>query len=325
MTNFEVYKKTLSFSLLKFAVDLFTMVVVAGCMAAGFFIMNTTTDKALIGLAIGLIIGIILSVLISIFITNRIRAAQIIMMTYGVVDGKIPDNAFSQGFKELHGRFGKITVFFIIEHAIKGIFRQIGRGLDKLGRAVGGDVGESVTSAINSAIQILIGYMCDCCMGWILYRKDVNGFKAGCEGAVIFFKHGKTLIRNIGRIFGMGALSLVVIGGAFFGITYLISNQFPQFFDTFAAEITEFVTRNNFENFPAALQDPKILILVFSGVIGVVIWGMIHSVFIRPCILVGVLRNFMAAGIADIPTEEQFAELEKLSPRFTKMRNKANA
>jgi hypothetical protein len=52
---------------------------------------------------------------------------------------------------------------------------------------------------------------------------------------------------------------------------------------------------------------------------------MIHSVLIRPFILVGVLRNFMAAGIADIPTEEQFAELEKLSPRFTKMRNKANA
>ena len=63
MTNFEVYKKTLSFSLLKFAVDLFTMVVVAGCMAAGFFIMNTTTDKALIGLAIGLIIGIIFGII----------------------------------------------------------------------------------------------------------------------------------------------------------------------------------------------------------------------------------------------------------------------
>ena len=321
MTNFEVYKKTLSFSLLKFAVDLFTMVVVAGCMAAGFFIMNTTTDKALIGLVIGLIIGIILSVLISIFITNRIRAAQIIMMTYGVVDGKIPDNAFSQGFKELHGRFGKITVFFIIEHAIKGIFRQIGRGLDKLGRAVGGDVGESVTSAINSAIQILIGYMCDCCMGWILYRKDVNGFKAGCEGAVIFFKHGKTLLRNIGRIFGMGFISFLVIGGAFFGIFYLIFMNFPDLFNTLASEIKEIGIRNDIE-IKEFLTEPTTLRLFLCAIGGIILWSSIHSVLIRPFILVGVLRNFMAAGLKDLPTESDFEELNNKSPKFQKLYNR---
>ncbi len=321
MTNFEVYKKTLSFSLLKFAVDLFTMAVVAGCMTAGFFIMNTTTDKALIGLVIGLIIGIILSVLISIFITNRIRAAQIIMMTYGVVDGKIPDNAFSQGFKELHGRFGKITVFFIIEHAIKGIFRQIGRGLDKLGRAVGGDVGEGVTSAINSAIQILIGYMCDCCMGWILYRKDINGFKAGCEGAVIFFKHGKTLLRNIGRIFGIGLLSFVVIGGAFFGIFYLIFKNYPDMFNSLVSEIKELGVRYDIE-LEEFLTNPNTLMLFMCAIGAIVLWSSIHSVLIRPFILVGVLRNFMAAGLKDLPTESDFEELNNKSPKFQKLYNR---
>ena len=35
--------------------------------------------------------------------------------------------------------------------------------------------------------------------------------------------------------------------------------------------------------------------------------------------------TYEEAAALDIPTEEQFAELEKLSPRFTKMRNKANA
>lgn len=325
MTNFEVYKKTLSFSFIGFLVDLLSLIIFFGLCVAGFFIFNKSTDMALLGLLIGALVSIPFLVLISIFISNRIKAAQISMMTYGVVDGKLPDNTFKAGFAEIKGRFGKITTFFLITHLIKSVFNQLSRAINRVGTAIGGDAGNAITSTIDAAVQILIGYLCDCCLGWVLYRKDVNGFKAGCEGAVIFFKHGKTLIRNIGRIFGMGALSLVVIGGAFFGITYLISNQFPQFFDTFAAEITEFVTRNNFENFPAALQDPKILILVFSGVIGVVIWGIIHSVLIRPFILVGVLRNFMAAGIADIPTEEQFAELEKLSPRFTKMRNKANA
>ena len=321
MTNFQVYKKTLIFSVLMFIVDLFILLIIAGLAILGFVIMDKVNNKALIGLVVGLVVGIILTILIDIFILNRMKAAQISMMTMGVVDNKLPDKPLKEGFTLLKGRFGRITGFYFITHAIKGIFRQIGRGIERVGSAVGGDVGEGVASAVNSAIQILIGYMCDCCMGWILYRKNVNGFKAGCEGAVIFFKHGKTLIRNVGRIFGIGFLSFAVIGGAFFGISYLIFNQFPSLFDTLAKEIVEFSTRNN-ANLPDALKDPKILSLIASGIIGVVVWGMLHSILIRPFILVGVLRNFMAAGIKDMPTEKDFDTLAAKSPKFAKLQSK---
>ena len=324
MSNFQVYKKTLSFSFLEFLSDLFALIVFVGSCILGFVIMNKSTDMALIGLAVGLVIGIILSVLINIFIKNRIKAAQIAMMTIGVVEGKLPEKTVNEGFNQVKGRFGKITLFFTITSLIKSVFRQIGRSLNKLGTAVGGNVGNGITSAIDSAIQVLIGYLCDCCLGWILYCKDENSFKAGCEGAVIFFKHGKTLIRNIGRIFGMGLLSLVVVGGAFFGIAYLIFTQFPQIFESLSKEILEMSTREALD-IPQALTDPKILMLIIAGVLGVILWSMIHSVLIRPFILVGVLRNFMAAGLKEKPTEADFAELEKLSPRFTKMKNRANA
>ena len=324
MSNFQVYKKTLSFSFVSFLIDLLSIFVVIGTSTIGFFVMNKSTDKALIGLVVGLIIGIILVVLINIFIANRVKAAQISMMTKGVVDGKLPDNVFKTGFSETKDRFGSITAFFLVTHLIKGVFRQIGRGLDKVGRAVGGDVGDGVTSAINTAIQILIGYLCDCCLGWILYRKDVNPFKAGCEGAVIFFKHGKTLIRNIGRIFGMGLLSLVVVAGALAAIFYLILKQFPSMFESLSKELLEVSTRADL-NIPAWVSDPKNLTIVVAVVAGLVIWGILHSVLIRPFILVGVLRNFMAAGIKDMPTEQDFAELENKSPKFARMRSKATS
>lgn len=322
MSNFQVYRKTLVFSLIMFLIDIIAMFVVAGSATIGFFVMNNSNDRAIIGLIIGLVIGIILAVLIEIFIRNRVKAAQISMITMGVVEGKMPDNVVSAGFSSIKGRFGKITGFYFVTSLIKGVLRQLGRGIERVGKALGGDVGESVSSAINSAIEVVIGYLCDCVMGWILYRKDKNGFMAGCEGAVIFFKHGKALIKNIGRIFGIGLLSLAVVGGAFFGLFYLIFNQFPQMFTALSREIIEIAQRNN-GTAPEWISNVTVLTLIASGIAAIVIWSSLHSVLIRPFILVGVLRNFMAAGIKDIPTENDIVELQGKSPKFARLYQRA--
>ena len=321
MTNFQIHRKLLSFSFVSFLVDMLCLAIVVGGGTLGFFIMNRQTDLAILGLIIGAIIGALLIIPISIFVSNRIKAAQIAMMTKAVTEGKLPDHAFHAGFEEIRGRFVKITVFFAITNAIKGIFRQLGRTMNQVGTAVGGNTGNAITSGIDAAIQTLIGYLCDCCLGWIMYRNDINPFKAGCEGAAIFFKHGKTLIRNVGRIFGMGILSLLLIGGAFFGILYLIFSQFPKMFEMLSSEIVEIAVRNNGE-IPEIISNPTFLTLVVCGILALIIWGCIHSVLIRPFILIGVLRNFMAAGQKDIPSEKDFAMLAEKSPKFVKLQNK---
>lgn len=320
MTNFQVYRKTLSFSLLSFVVEIGAFLVLIGTSTAGFFIANSSTEAALIGLLVGFVIGIILVTLINIFITNRIKAAHIAMMTKGVTEGELPEKTFKAGFEEVRGRFAKITLFFFITNAIKGIFRQIGRSINRIGTALGGDVGNSVTSVIDSAIQTLISYLCDCCLAWVLYRKDQNSALAACEGAVIFFKHGKTLFRNIGRIFGMGFLFFVLVGGGFFGISYLILFSIPDVFQPLLKALQDFAG----SDYPEILNNPTMVTIIASAIIGVVMYSILHSVLIRPFILTGVMRNFMAAGKEHIPTESEFAELEKKSPRFAKLRNSAN-
>ena len=319
MTNFQVYRKTLSFSLMSFLVSILSLAIALGVITACFFIFDKAADLAVVGLLVGFVIAIVIAALISVFVSNRIKAAQIAMMTRGVTENALPDHAFKEGFAEIKGRFAKITVFYFITNSIKGIFRQIGRGINRIGTAVGGQAGNTVTSAIDSAIQILIGYLCDCCMGWILFRKDENSFKAGCEGAVIFFKHGKTLIRNIGRIFGMGILSFILIGGAFTALFYLVFNLLPQMFNTLASEIGGM----NGGDIPEFLTDPKMLMLAIAVAGGIILWSILHSVLIRPFILVGVLRNFMTAGQEDMPKEEDFQNLSNKSPRFAKLYNKA--
>ena len=315
MTNFQVYKKTLSFSLVMFLVGIISLVAMAGLMTGGYFVGD------LIGLAIGFLIGIVLIILVNIFVNNRIKAAQIAMMTKGVVEGSLPERTFQEGFKEIKGRFGKITAFFFITGAIKGVFRQLGRVITGAGKAIGGQAGESVASLIDSAIQTLIGYLCDCCMGWILYRKEVDSFRAGCEGAVIFFKRGKTLLTNIGRIFGIGLVSFLLVGGAFTGIFYLVFNSSPAMFNSLSTTIYQFLESGEGEISPW-MYDPAFLKFYISLIFGLILWSSFHSVLVRPYILVGVLRNYMAAGQKEIPTEADFEELDRKSPKFAKLHNR---
>ena len=319
MTNFQVYKKTLSFSLIGFLVDLLVFVGFIAICALGFIIADKAFDKGLIGLALGFVVAIVFSILMNIFVSNVLKAGHIAMITRGVTEDALPENVLSEGKKAVKERFATITAFIFITRAIKNIFRQIGRIVTKVGTAVGGETGGNIASIINSAVQVLLGYLCDCCLGWVFYRKDKNAARATCEGAAIFFKHGKTLFKNIVRIFGLGLLSLAIIGGAFFGIGYLISSTMLKgAFNSLAGEIAEASLRNDLD-VPQAFMEPKTLMLIVSGVAALFIWNIIHSVFVRPFILVGVMRNFTASGIKEMPTEAELNELDKKSPRFAKI------
>ncbi len=314
MTNFQVYRKTLSYSLVMFLVDIIKLVILVGFTILGFVLFEKFFGLGLAGLPVGLLVAIIAVVLITIFVSNRIKAAQIAMMAKGVTENALPDHTFKEGFKEVKDRFGSITVFFFVTNAIKRIFRQLGRTINRIGSAIGGQTGNTITSAIDSAVQTLIAYLCDCCLAWVMFRKDQNAAKSACEGAVIFFKHGKTLIRNIGRIFGMGFLSFLVIGGAFFGLSYLLFTQFPGLFQTLSNEI---IAAGG--DIPEFVYDVNMLMIYVAAVLGIVIWSMIHSVLIRPFILVGVMRNFLVAGQKDMPQEADFQAVASKSPRFAKL------
>ncbi len=322
MTNFQVYRKTLSFSFVIFLFDLLALALVVGGATGGYFILANKGSWSLLGLVLGAVVGAILATVLGMFTSNRVKAAQITMMTRGVADDELPEHVYKAGMDSVKGRFGKITAFFFITSAIKGVFREIGRAMTRIGQAVGGDVGGGIAGAIDSAVQTLIGYLCDCCLGWVLYHQEKNAFKAACEGAVIFFKHGKALIRNVGRIFGMGILSFIVVGGAFFGISYFAFTAFPAMFEQLALQIKQLVQSGE-GSFPEWLYDPKILMIVVAAILGIVAWSILHSVLIRPFILVGVLRNYMAAGKANQPSESDFAELESRCPKFAKLRKKA--
>ena len=319
MSNKQIYRKTLGFSLRRALWDVLAFLLLGVVTTAGFFIADKISDKGLIGLAIGLLVGIILLVIIFRFISYRFKAGQIAMMTKGVTEGSLPEDVIGEGKRVVKERFTTVAAYFAVTGVIKGIFNQLGNGVIKIGESLGGDTGKQVGNVVSIAISTFVGFLCDCCLGWVLFRKDVKAARATCEGAVLFFKHGKALGRNMGRIFGMGLASLAVIGGAFTGLFYMIMVRFPESFRVLAAEISEMAARNELD-IPQVLMDPSTLTIICAAAAGVILWSILHSVFVRPFILVGVLRNFMEAGLqGEIPGEQSFTMLDGKSKKFAKL------
>ena len=62
-----------------------------------------------------------------------------------------------------------------------------------------------------------------------------------------------------------------------------------------------------------------LLLVLFSVIVGFIIWGIIHSTFIRPYVLTGVLRNYLESGMDQIPSEDSFALLDSKSEKFRKL------
>ena len=323
MSNSEIYKKTLTFSLRRLLFSVICVVTIVALSTIGFLIVEKMYDKGLVGLAIGLVLGIIIVAVISHFFAYALSAGQIAMMTRGVTEGTLPEDVYGEGKRMVKERFLTVAIYYAATRAIKGIFNQIGRLITGAGKAIGGDTGEGIANAINIGIQVVIGFLSDCCLGWVFYWSDKSAFKATLQGAGVFFKNGKALLRNLGRIFGMGIASLLLIGGAFTGIGYLIFSNFPAAFQRIADEVVSMAAKDG-SSVPEWFTNPQNLALVAAIILGFILWNIVHGTFVRPFILVGVLRNYMEAGLANLPSESDMNDLAKKSPKFAKLQEKGD-
>lgn len=314
LDNKTIYKRTLTFSIHRLLWDVLTLLLAAALCVGGFVIADKTAGKGIIGLVIGAVVALILAIILTRFISYRYKAGQIAMMTKGITEGELPEDVLGEGRQIVKERFVTVAAFFAATGVIKGIFNQIGRGITKAGESLGGDTGGAVGGAVSTVLQTIVNYLCDCCLGWVFYRKGVGAMKATCEGAVLFFKHGKTFAKNMGRVFGIGLATLIPIGGVFGGIAYLIMSRFPSAFDSLNQSLIKMAEEG--AKIPQWLVNPSTLMIVCAALVGLLFWSMIHSVFIRPFVLVGVLRNYINSGMNDIPSEESFKLLDGKSKKF---------
>jgi hypothetical protein len=121
----------------------------------------------------------------------------------------------------------------------------------------------------------------------------------------------------MGRVLGMGLVSLLIIGGLLGVGYYALFSNFPDFVSG-AAQVIASASETGEE-----AADPTTALMIVSAMFALISWIVLHSVFVRPFVLVGVMRNYMKAGMASTPAEADMAQLDGLSKKFRKAHAKA--
>ena len=349
MNSFKIYKSTFKFTLARILTGLAGVALMVGLPVIAFLLSGGTDDDVLrIGICIGaFIVACILVGLFKHFVGYCYRAGQIAVSADIIATGNMPQNAFAEGKAAVKKRFGTVAVFFAIEGIINSIVHQLTSGVSKVADKIGEKTESDTVKAIGTAVSIIINamlkFMCSCCMGWVFLHPDTNPWRAACDGAIVYFKNWKGLLKNTGKVIGLGVLSLALIGGLLFGASHLALHNQSAIVEM-SEELTEFIHENSAELENAVAEGTEESVseedtskavkfienlsasdwrLIFEGLIAIILWSILHSSLVDPYIMISVMKRYLTDGLANPPARETDAKLMGMSKSYKKALAKA--
>lgn len=320
MTNFQIYQKTLPFSLLRLLYAFLGLVAAIALPVVGFLASQSNENACLIVTGVCAVVGLVLFVLLARYLGYMLTAGQVAMMTEGITQNEVPQPVLDEGRKAVKAKFLTANVYFALYGTIKAITQQITRGitgaataLGSLGGEEGAGVGGAIGGTVSSFVAVMLEYVNYCCLAWVFRHPEQNAFKSTCDGAVIYFQTWKTLLKNALKVCLITLVSLVVIAGVLTVVFNAIFASSPTMVSV-AALLGE-----------AFELDAAASVLLLALIVGVIGWSILHAAFIKPYILVSVLRKYMEAAETTTPGVDVTAKLCALSKRFQKAMEKGQA
>ena len=155
-----------------------------------------------------------------------VKAGHVAIITEAATKGVIPDNQFEVAKNMVVSRFGASNVYFLIDKLVGGAVKQLQKVVEKAGNMLANVPGVStVTDILNMFIGIALGYVDECCLGYVFYNKEDGAFKSSMDGVVIYFQNYKKLLKDaaittfivIGLSFGVWLAVYLVLGMLFSG------------------------------------------------------------------------------------------------------------
>ena len=218
MDKKEIFRKTLPFigaKILIGTVDLIACVLLlAVCLGIG-WLFGTIGMLVLFIIWLFAVKGI--NLLLMHYIGYLIKAGHIAVVVEAITKGGIPEEQLDYGKKRVLEKFKVASVYFAVDKLVDVAFNQIQRGIAKVGDAFSAIPGAGVVaSLIQFYIQISLGYIDECCIGWTFYSDDGNPYKNAADGVAIYADNWKPLLKNAAKVMGkVLILSLCVLLAAF--------------------------------------------------------------------------------------------------------------
>ena len=141
-----------------------------------------------------------------------VKAGHIAVIAEATTTGKVPANQVKYGMDKVKARFATANIYFAVDKLVSGAVKQIQRGIEKLGNAMSFIPGmEHVTKAANFFVELSLGYIDECCLGYTFYKAEQGAFQSACDGVVIYAQNIKHLLKNAAKTMLKVIIGVVVV------------------------------------------------------------------------------------------------------------------
>ncbi len=223
----DIFMKTLPFCWAKLGLGMLNIEVdvVLFAVLMGISLLFASEGVAGIMLLIWLgSIGII-NFAINHYMGYLVKAGHVAVIARTFKDGAIPAECVATGKAMVKERFVTANAYFALDKLVTGSVKQLQRTLGRItGNLMGSLPGaDAVKSATDFFLNISLGYIDECCLGYTFYHNEQNAYKSACDGVVIYAQNWKALLKNaavtaLTVIVSMLVVTLVaflIFGGAF--------------------------------------------------------------------------------------------------------------
>ena len=296
MKSGELFRKTMPFAIAKLvlgaATVLISVVLLAILLGIGWLFGEN-------GMVICIFIWIgatgVVRFAIMHYFGYLVKAGHVAVLAEAVTTGKVPDNQVNYGKEAVKKRFATSNVYFAVDKLVSGAVKQIQRGISKLGNALDFIPGMgAVTGIANFFVELSLGYVDECCLGYTFYKKEQGAFRSACDGVVIYAQNIKHLLKNAAKtMLKVILLSLLVLVLVFVPIGLLF----------------RLLSWNAFIGF---------LLAVF------ITW-VIKFAFLDSYILCQTMASYMEVAPTTEITLDLYGKLSKISGKFKELFNKGKA
>jgi len=141
-----------------------------------------------------------------------IKAGHVAVIAEAMKTGVVPDNQIEYGKELVKQRFATSNVYFAIDKLVAAAIKQIQRGIQKVENALDFIPGiETAAGLANFFVEISLGYVDECCLGWTFYCPEQNVYKSAADGVVIYAQNWKVLLKNAAMTVFKTIVGMIVI------------------------------------------------------------------------------------------------------------------
>ncbi len=195
----EVYRKTMQFCWLKLLVGVIHILVASILFAvlAGLAVLFKSQGVGVVMFLIWLSLLGIVNFIFKHYLGYLLKAGHVAVVACSFRDEKVPNNPFRTGVQMVKQRFVTTNVYFVIDKLVAGAVKQLQNAFGKLTNVLGGVPGVDMLTKLGKMfIDISLGYVDECCLGYTFYNDMQNAYKSAADGVVIYAQNWRILLKN---------------------------------------------------------------------------------------------------------------------------------